>query len=388
MRHEFRLRIRVPRSTASLALVAALLAWPGAVLCPVSQSASVVGYVADEARPAATVTLTTNQTTILGTASNAVITMVPQNCVPAKNPKLFGCTNGWPCQGTDASNSDPLFLPATGGAQYNNNTIGTPSCYNPVNSGTTNPLRRVFLPAPIQPAFGARGEPDIFRFDGDIRVDKLCLWGTCSTYWPLEFKDCSVSGSCSTGTQQCATGSSLCPTSGTRGAIQTIVYDWTIPGSTVPVPMPTSILTGTSFNPWKFTHSLVALTGACGAAVPATPVGTCGGAGCEIPPHLAQGKSDTPPADDATNRLKRTDSVSTPGGVVTVTMNCYVMYPTTQLSQTKGRCTITIPVQFNAASCAKYRFQPTASCTEVHANTPENVANGLYVPCPDITVSG
>ncbi|MBI5200691.1 MAG: hypothetical protein HY925_03810, partial [Elusimicrobia bacterium] len=96
--------------------------------------------------------------------------------------------------------------------------------------------------------------------------------------------------------------------------------------------------------------------------------------------QLADGKRDftaTPayPPDDGTNRLKRSDSVNTGNGTVTVTMNCYITYPSAQPSQVKGHCTIQIPVQTNAQSCAKYRFMPSASCTERFPTTDPN-----YVP--------
>lgn len=406
MRREFRLRLRIPRASAQFALLAALLAWPGSVLCPVQQTASMFGYIADESRPGAAVMLTTNQTTLLGSDAGSVITMVPQNCYPAKNTKVYGCTgspNPSECS-QDKPNSQQLYLPTRNGTAYNNGgggagSQGSPDCYNPANSAT-NPLRRVYLPALDVPVVAEARDPDIFRFDGDIRVDKLCFWGAsggaCSTYWPLEFSACSVSGSCSA-PQSCTTGGTLCSTTGTRNAIQTINYDWTIPGSTVPVP-PLPQTDGTVFNPWKFKHGLVALFTTNCSGTPDQAVGTCGttnpsGVGCEIPLHLSDGKRNVAPSplyppDDDANRLKRTDSVNTGNGVVTVTMNCYVIYPTEQPSQTVGKCTITIPVQNTAQSCAKYRFQPSASCTERFPNTPDNVANGLYVPCPTINISG
>lgn len=404
MRREIRVRIRIPRSTAQLTLVAALLAWPGSVLCPVQQSAVLVSYVADPARPMKSAAMYTNQKTVLGAGGGSIL-LVPGNfqgnCYPAENGTKYGCTadpgspNPSNC-GVPATipNSSALFLPAADGASYNNSGTGAPSCYNPMNSGpptpaTTNPLRRVYVPNLAKAVVGGhRAGPDVLRVDGDLRVDELCFWNNsgaqCKTYFPFEFTNCGVSGSCSAATT-CMPGTSppACSTSGTGTSNQTVDFEWTVPGSTS--------ATGVDL-PWVFRHGIVGLqgTGTTCTVSGGTPVG------CEIGFPLPQ--SDPPagytyPAASSTSRPSaktstdpgadtnyaswpNNNSFLNPSGE-TVNVYCRIWFPETAFSQTKAKCHIVIPVQNNPQSTATYKFAPTSLCMERYPS-----ADPRFVACP------
>ncbi|MBI4348713.1 MAG: hypothetical protein HY553_17880 [Elusimicrobia bacterium] len=391
MEREFRLRLRLPRSTAQATLVAALLAWPGSVLCPVQQTAVMVGYLADEARPVTTNFLASNQKTVLGASGHVI--MVPGDCYPARNTTVYGCgaapgsPNPTTC-GTRVTAS-PLKMPASGGADYNNSGTGSPSCYNPAcNSGSTCtansavPLRRVYAVNRAKPVSQADvGSPDILRVDGDIRVNRLCFWDECRTDWPFEFQDCSVGG-CTPENSDCmpdGTPPPACQTSGTRGQIRTVTYNWSIPGSTAAAGVD---------SPWVFRFGIVGnnagVTG--GDSCTGSPVGCEIGfplpqssppAGYSYPSVTSGSRPDSKAAEPSTWQLNTTMTVNQGSGAVTLTIRCRIWYPPSEFSQTKGKCEIIIPIQTVAQSVNTYNFSPTSFCQERYLTSDER-----YAACP------
>lgn len=394
MEREFRLRIRLPRSTAQAALVAALLAWPGSVLCPVQQTAVMVGYLANETRPVTTSFLASNLKTVLG--ANGHVIMVPGDCYPARNTTVYGCgaapgsPNPANCHARITSSA--LKLPSSGGDDYNNSGTGSASCFHPsCNSAGTcaaipaTPLRRVYAANGQFPVVNASiASPDILRVDGDIRVNQLCFWNECRTDWPFEFQDCSVSG-CSPENSDCmpdGTPPPTCQTSGTRGNSRIVTYQWSIPGSTAAIGVD---------SPWVFRFGIVGNNTGVTAGDPCTgsPVGCEIGfplpqsdppAGYTYPAVGTGSRPDSKGAEPSTWQLNTNMTVNQNGsGSVTLTIRCRIWYETAEFSQTKGKCEVEFQIQTVAQSVNTYNFSPTSFCQERYLSTHEK-----YAPCPAV----
>ena len=222
MRHDFVVRLRVPRPTARALLTAAILFAPVSLVCPSHQQTATLTMYVPNAATASTAyaSLSTNLKSRFGVTAGSTVLLVPQNCT-TPNPGVV-YTNDAGVSQSCGVNLRPVFIKGY------------------TTAGTTS---------------GALKNLAVLDVGGDIYTDALCFWGgTCLNYWPLAFGPTATYGAACTGT---APNTNCTYTTGTPPS--TMYMKWLVPGATTTYRM--NITTGAAQSPYIYNHYLVTPSG-------------------------------------------------------------------------------------------------------------------------------